>query len=76
MISLPCRRYYYALENGNVLEGHCPLMKGQLCLHPHVEGFPWSECQMYLMFGEEKSEQVLKSELEDLKQKRVLVWGD
>lgn len=74
---MPCKRYYEALRKGEVQENYCPMLKGALCLHLKVEYFPTLECQRaYIQCETERSPEILQQELQDLKSKRVIVWGD
>jgi hypothetical protein len=44
---MPCKRYWDSLKKGDTIDGYCPLLKGQLCLHLTVEYFPTLEGRLY-----------------------------
>lgn len=73
---MPCKRYWDSLKKGDTIDGYCPLLKGQLCLHLTVEYFPTLECQRaYLNGNAERDPEIMAKELEELKKSRLEIWG-
>lgn len=74
---MPCKRYWDALKKVNTVDGYCPLMEKQLCLHLNVEYFPTLECQRAYLNGDaERDPELMAKELEELKRNRLEVWGE